>query len=566
MLQVFIDIVTICARKGIKYAVLSPGSRNALLTVAFARHPEIQCYTMTDERSAAFMALGMAQQQNHPVVLVCTSGTAGLNYSPAVAEAFYQHIPLIIFTADRPPEWIDQLDGQTIRQQNLYGNHVKASYTLPVDLSHQDALWHAFRVISDAIITCTIYPKGPVHINVPFREPFYPKADELVELSHEVKWIDVEDSHPTLSELQWQSLLTYIEQSKHILILGGQERRDPHLIESLSLLSTYPSVTIMGEIISNLNSIPHVIKHMDLILYNSDNTWQKQLQPDLLIGFGQSVISKYVKRFLRKYQAKDHWHIQVAGDVADTFQSLKRIIRVNPAYFFSELSKRWCHPEGHQHIKTQLWYEAEGKALPYIHRFFSNTDVFSEFLAVYLILKHLPQKSILHLANSMAVRYANWIGLDENSIEIFANRGTSGIDGTLSTAVGHAFCTSAIVTLIIGDMSFFYDRNALWQPSLPKNLRIIVLNNHGGGIFKMIDGSAQLPELNTYFITSQPFSAWHTAKEATIAYDCCKDQAALYSLLPEFFLNDGRVKLLEIQTHINQNTEVFHDVINFTSR
>ena len=173
-LQPIWNIAHICYKHGIENVIISPGSRSAPLTLAFARHENLNCKVVADERSAAFVALGIAQQTGKPVVLICTSGSAAYNYAPAIAEAYFQQIPLLVLTADRPPEWIDQLDGQTIRQNNIYGKHVKESYTLPVDLSHKDAIWHVGRIVSEAINLSKTYPFAPVHINAPFREPFYP--------------------------------------------------------------------------------------------------------------------------------------------------------------------------------------------------------------------------------------------------------------------------------------------------------------------------------------------------------------------------------------------------------
>ena len=187
-MQAVYNIAEICARHGITDVVLSPGSRSAPLTLAFARHPAFagRVRVVPDERAAAFIALGMAQATRRPVVLVCTSGSAGLNYAPAVAEAFFQQIPLLILTADRPPEWIDQLDGQTIRQQDLYGRHAKGTFDFPVDTTHPDAKWFSERIINEAINLSQAAPAGPVQVNVPLREPFYPKAGEEMKYEQDV--------------------------------------------------------------------------------------------------------------------------------------------------------------------------------------------------------------------------------------------------------------------------------------------------------------------------------------------------------------------------------------------
>ncbi|HEX8545795.1 MAG TPA: 2-succinyl-5-enolpyruvyl-6-hydroxy-3-cyclohexene-1-carboxylic-acid synthase, partial [Cytophagaceae bacterium] len=233
-MQPIINIAEICAQKSVRSVILSPGSRCAPLTLAFVRHPDIITKTISDERSAAFIALGMALQTRQTVGLLCTSGTAGLNYSPAVAEAFCQQVPLIIFTADRPPEWIDQLDGQTIRQQNLFGRNVKASYQLPVDYNHPDAAWYIERILSEAINQAEEYPKGPVHINVPLREPLYP---ETIEFDEGVKIISTFPGKKTLSLDLQERLQTEVKSFKKILIVAGQNNPNPRLTEVIARIS-----------------------------------------------------------------------------------------------------------------------------------------------------------------------------------------------------------------------------------------------------------------------------------------------------------------------------------------
>ncbi len=196
-IQAIINIAEICARHGVKQAVICPGSRNAPIILAFARHPKIKTFVIPDERSAGFIALGMAQSSDNLVVIVCTSGTASANLYPAIMEAFYQQVSLLILTADRPPEWIDQQDGQTIRQQNIYQNQVLGSYQFPVSFDHEDAVWHAEKMVSEAIIKATGFSKGPIHINIPIREPFYPTAEEKFHYSEKLKII--KSSNP-----QWQ--------------------------------------------------------------------------------------------------------------------------------------------------------------------------------------------------------------------------------------------------------------------------------------------------------------------------------------------------------------------------
>jgi 2-succinyl-5-enolpyruvyl-6-hydroxy-3-cyclohexene-1-carboxylate synthase len=557
--QPILNIAEICAQKGVEDAILSPGSRCAPLIIVFARHPEIETKSVTDERTAAFIALGIALHKQKPTVCVCTSGTAALNYGPAIAEAFYQNIPLIVLTADRPPEWLDQQDGQTIRQTNLYGSHVKASYDIPVDPSHPDAVWHVERTISEAINLAMTVPYGPVHLNVPFREPFYPEPNEQLEFDTSVKVIDQMESDCVLSESQWDELIATANKVNNIVIVGGQERKDHRLIEALKTLKQKTAITVIGDIITNLHPLEHLIRHPDLILMPTADRFKKTLQPNLLITFGQSTISKNLKLYLREYKATHHWHIQLAGPVADAYQSLRKILRVSPAYFFKEFSQRF---DGHQLNLgyNESWLKLEEEVKTLFDSFWASKPNFTDLEAIKRIMDCLPDNSFLHLGNSTAVRYANFVGLNNPTIEVFSNRGTSGIDGSTSTAVGHSLSTTKLNILIVGDVAFFYDRNALWHQHLPPNLRIVVMNNHGGGIFKLIKGPSQLPEVNDFFVTKQPLSAELTAQEFKLDYLSCHSREELQQHLARFFVDDGTAKILEIFTDLDTNTKIFHQL------
>ena len=557
-----INLVAICAAHGIEEAVLSPGSRSALLTVCFARHPQIRKHVVVDERSAAYAALGIAQQTENTVALVCTSGTAALNYAPAVAEAWYANIPLLIITADRPPEWIDQMDGQAIHQPDIYGDHVKQSFQLPVDTKHPDARWHVERQVSEAINLTRAALPGPVHINVPIREPFYqtlhnPPVDLI-----KPKLIQEISSEPALSQQQWQDLLNHIKSSKKILILAGQHVYSSSLSSSLESLTDQNGMTVLGDVLSNLQQIPGALTHIDGIVAQLDQHSAEALRSDLLISFGFGLISKHLKVFFRKYPPTQHWHIQEAGQVGDLLQSLTKIVRLKPETFFQKLVSRIDDYQADKAYQG-LWRAMERSTLDAQQSFFQdNTDGsdknnFCDFILSKTILDHLPADSDLHLANSMPVRYANIIGVGNKNLRIYANRGTAGIDGSLSTALGHALATERLQTILIGDLSFFYDSNALWQEILPANLRIVLFNNHGGNIFTMIEGSAKLPECERYFVTPHQRTARFLAEDFRLGYQHADNYQVLTDCLDDFFLPSDKAKILELVTDDKVNTEVF---------
>jgi len=560
ILSSIIATAQVCAELGVRRAIISPGSRNAPLTIAFVRHPNIETYTVSDERSAAFIGLGMARQTQNPVALICTSGSAAYNYAPAVAEAYFQQIPLLILTADRPPEWIDQLDGQTIRQRDTYGKHVKASYELPVGQTEADQ-WHAQRQISEAVNQTRSYPPGPVHINVPIREPFYPEESEVVSFDNPVKVIRVSEGEMQLSADLQQQLQTEWQQYERKLIVVGQSSLDLNLCQQLEEFSQQQHIPLVADIISNVHPTDSAIKHPDIFLGKNA---LESLQPDLLITFGLSVISKNLKLFLRKYRPQAHWHFRPSGVAADTFQALTRVIHTYPNSLF-QLAKDWI--EKSQNTYYQAWQAQEEQAVQKVSEFFISPEArASEYYAVSVALKDLPQLSSLHLANSMAVRYANLIGLSSSysEVEVIANRGTSGIDGSSSTAVGAALSSpDRLHILITGDLAFFYDRNAFWHNYPLPNLRVILLNNHGGGIFRMINGPSRQPELDEYFETRQSLEAENTARDFGMEYQRIditqrSAQKELEEILPDFFAENSRhAKLLEIISDSKTNTKVF---------
>ncbi|MCB0489515.1 MAG: 2-succinyl-5-enolpyruvyl-6-hydroxy-3-cyclohexene-1-carboxylic-acid synthase [Cyclobacteriaceae bacterium] len=551
-LQPIFDIAEICAQKGVKEAILCPGSRCAPLTLAFTRHDKIQTRTISDERSAAFIALGIALATSNPVVLICTSGSAAYNFAPAIAEAYFQNIPLIVITADRPKEWIDQLDGQTIRQANLYGSHVVGYFELPQDFENMDSQWYINRIVNEAINLSKGTTAGPVHINVPLREPLYPNASEQISFSKDVRIISEEKTSNTIAHDRLTELRKSFESLPKVVLVVGQSRPNSGLAEKLQHFSKANHVPIVTDIVSNQHCIDDVIAHSDLILAHRKQDLKKALQPDLLITMGKSVVSKNLKLYLREYAPKQHWHIQESGEVADTFKSLTQIIRSSPLEFLEQfgaiVSKSQFESQKRENF-SRLWQAEEHRVQRSINEYFSKTEL-SEFHLVREVLTRLPANAPVHLANSMAVRYAIFIGLDsrQNGIKIFCNRGTSGIDGCTSTTIGHSLSTDELTFLITGDMAFFYDRNAFWHNYKLSNLRIVVLNNHGGAIFKMIDGPGNVPEAEEYFVTNQKLTVRSLAQEFDFDYLKLDSLKKVKNLLKDFMEPDGRTKILEIET------------------
>lgn len=553
------SIPEICSKHGIKDAIIAPGSRNAPLTIAFARHEAIDCKVIPDERSAAFIALGIAQQTNSPVVLICTSGSAALNFAPAIAEAYFQQIPLLILTADRPPEWIDQLDGQTIRQTNVYGAHVKKSFSIEVDQSSIDAKWYTQRQLNESINLSKSFPCGPVHLNFPFREPLYPTQNFE---TPEVKVINEIKSPAQLNEKQKEILINELKSFERKLIVCGQNNYSENELGLLNSLSEELKIPVVGDIISNIHCNENSITHPDVFLGSKKSGLHQSLKTDLLITFGKSVLSKNLKLFLRNNPPKEHWHIQSSGPAADTYKSLTKVINATDIDFLQTLIQsketkgfNFQKQENYYHI----WLIEERKSRRLIENFFPK-EFPSEFSLINEAMSRLDNVN-LHLANSMIVRYANFIGLKQlqHNTTVFCNRGTSGIDGCTSSAIGVSLSSEKLNILISGDMAFLYDRNAFWHNYNYPNFRAIVLNNHGGGIFRMINGPSAVPELEDYFVTKQQNTTKYICEEYGIEYLLCNKKSKINNLLTRLFENDGIPKILELESDSIDNKQILED-------
>lgn len=569
VLQPITDLAEVCYLHGIRKVVISPGSRSASLTLAFTRHGGFDIKVVMDERAAGFIALGMAQQLKQPVILICTSGSAAYNYAPAVAEAFFQQIPLVIFTADRPREWIHQHDGQTIYQSGIYGEHVRKYFEIPSDYEHKDSRWFINRSVNEAILTAGAVPPGPVHINVPIREPFYPTEGEEIQSSSHVRIINRNHVEKVLSTDIWHELLNEWEAAGKILIVGGQCGLDERLNTALTNIASEFDVPVVGDVISNQKGSELFITHHDLFLREADSA---QLVPDLLITYGLSLISKELKQFLRKNPAVQHWHIAEDEHLVDTFHSLTRQILVSPSYFFNSLFEKIDYQlftqgdePGNDSVYGERWHQNERRSALMLSNYLKNLSSLNDLTCIDEFILSLSNKIQLHVANSMAIRYVNILGRRIGAHTIFCNRGTSGIDGCVSTAIGSALATVEPVYLITGDVAFLYDRNGLLLDSLPANLKILVINNAGGNIFRLIDGPARLPELETYFETRHGFTAERTAQDSDIAYFSAGSLGSFHEQLRQFVAAPSTA-IFEVFTDPATNGAVWNDLKEYIKR
>lgn len=531
-------LVALCVAHGVRRVVLSPGSRNAPLVVAFAREAAIKHYVVVDERVAAFMALGMATRSEEPVALVCTSGTALLNYAPAVAEAYYRHIPLIVISADRPDEWIDQDDSQTIRQHGALAHFVKQSYHLP---SCEDAtsLWYARRVVNEALLRAKESCSAPVHINVPLREPLCAVAD--VEPIRP-KTVETIYQTPQIPATDVQRLAHVISHNSKVMILATMSQPSASLQEGLSRLAQLPQVVVLTESIANVRDA-NFIPTIDRVLTVIDNSDKEAFAPDLLITFGGAPVSRMVKEFLRTYTPKEHWRIGGEERLIDTMQCLTHRIATEPASFLSQIAPL-CQPA--ESTYSSLWHDREAMATE-LHNTIVDAAPWCDLRAFSLLLSAIPQGTVLHLSNGTSIRYAQLFDTPQVAAS-YCNRGVSGIDGSTSTAMGASLVDREQHLLITGDMSFGYDSGALATTLATPRFKIVVINNGGGGIFRFIKGPSELPELEECFEVQrrQPIEGY--AAIHGFRYFCADSEAALQKALPAFFAENARPAILSIET------------------
>lgn len=537
--------LALCEQEGIQHIVISPGSRNAPLTIGFTENSFFKTYSIVDERSAAFFALGMAQQTKEPVALVCTSGSALLNYYPAIAEAFYSRIPLVVLSADRPTNKIDIGDGQTIRQRNIYENHILFS----ANCEEEDEAWqNNSQLISQAMQTAKV-EQGPVHINLPFEEPLYETTTELYRaIPTEVETF-LSSNTWDASELDehigaWQTA------SKKLVLVGVL---NPNSIEQsiVDSLLADPNVLVLTETTSNLHG-DKIIPSIDVFLEGLTDKQKEVLQPELLLTFGGLVVSKKIKSFLRSYPPVFHWHVD-EHTALDTYHVMSSYFKTSAQEFLSKLLAAPLKVKTNYQELFWSFYQIKCKR----RNEFTHQIPYSDFGVYQRIFTRLPEQTNLQLSNSATIRYAQLFELPK-SVSVFCNRGTSGIDGSTSTAIGASLTTDKQTLLVTGDLSFFYDSNALWNNYIPNNFRIIVVNNGGGGIFRIIPGPKTASASAEYFETQHKLNASYLAKMFGFTYTAVDNYTKLDEALAEFYLDASFPKIMEIFTPTELNEQQLH--------
>ena len=541
-------------KAGIDDIIISPGSRNAPLVIeALARgfNPDV----VVDERVAGFTALGMAQQSRKPAVVISTSGTAVLNYHPAVAEAFYAKIPLIVVSADRPPYRIDKGEGQTIRQHEVLKNHTLFSATLPLDGNGQETE----ALIREALETA-VREEGPVHLNMPFEEPLYQQTGKAVSFTHPPTPLitprPIPDQKLDILEKIWKK-------ARRKLLIVSQNHSGDVLGKQMERLAAFGDTVVLTENLANVHG-SGLHAHIDRLIFPMDEKEWEKYAPDLVITVGRNIISKKIKYLLRAVKpAYGHWHIGKENFAPDTFDSLTEHFPVDPEMFFSQLLYRiYDHEPGGEY--KALWRQLAAYRQEK-HDLFAERLPASDMLVYKTLSNILAGSRILQWGNSTVVRYAQLFPFTV-AVKHFANRGTSGIDGTVSTAVGAARKSPLPVLAVTGDLAFQYDNNAFWQ-EIPGNFKLIVINNGGGDIFRFIPGPSGVKDYEKYFVFKHRYHYGELALHFGLSYDYMQFRTGtppheISEQLKKFLQSPGP-RIMEIDTRQIDNARILKDYFTF---
>ena len=536
-------IIAACRQFEIQTVVISPGSRNAPLTIGFSNHKDFETLSIVDERCAAFFALGIAQQTLKPVALVCTSGSALLNYYPAIAEAYYSQIPLVVISADRPAHLIDIGDGQTIRQENVFKNHILYS----ANLKEFDAE-NTIRILSKAF-SLLRQVKGPIHINAPFNEPLYETIATMNDFRFIAEESDLQDT------IDYENLASQWNSAKKKMILVGVHSPNAALEILLDKVADDPSVLVFTETTSNLYN-KRFVNSIDNLIFNLTEEEFTSLQPDILLTFGGMIVSKKIKKFLREYSPKEHWHVNELR-AFDTYQVLSKHLKIDSHSFFKHFCELVDYDNKSTYESTWTHYKQRIREK---HNHYIKTAPYSDLKVFEQVLKVIPDFSEVQFSNSAIIRYSQLFEMN-STITVFCNRGTSGIDGSTSTALGAAYATQKPTTLITGDLSFFYDSNALWNNYIPTDVRIVIINNSGGGIFKIIPGPKKSTALR-YFETPHCLTAEHLCTMFGFEYSTAHNLKSLKEEVAGFYDKSDKPKVLEVFTPSDLNDLVLKEYIN----
>lgn len=570
---------------GVSDAVVCPGSRNAPIVHNLSQCQSIRCHPVTDERSAGFYALGIAQATQRPTVVCVTSGTALLNLAPAVAEAYYQHVPLVVVSADRPVQWIDQLDGQTLPQPDALGRFVRKAVSLPEphvasvgsgdgleaagkgtlsdgDKRLEEERWMCRRLVNEALHAATCRQPAPVHINVPITEPLF--AFDVAELPVAKRFRQMEKV--SFLNQQRQLFERFFSADRPMIVIGQMAYGiiSPETIRSLS-----QHYVVMAEPLSNLHYQTIHFDEAVRVVESLDRNESLQYVPDYIIYIGDTLVSKPTRRWLRSTKATSCVITPDALDIHDPITTLEDIVEC-PLEDVDLLLSSFCdiydNPEDFEDDEDVMAHEDSRHGFhacwqQLLDRCAERAEAYEPGFSQMATVKYFEEQLAdldtdicVHYANSSAVRLACIYAQHY----VWCNRGVNGIEGSLSTAAGFSLATDALTVCVIGDLSFFYDQNALWNSNIGGNLRIVLLNNSGGGIFRQLKGLDKSPVATSFVAAQHETTAQGICTQNDIGYISAKDmgemQIGIVTLLTR---ETNRPMLLEVFTDVDEDMKAY---------
>ncbi len=550
-LKTYRIIIALMKKYGIKHCVLSAGSRNVPFVHSIEEDPYFHCYSVVDERSAGYFALGLAQELNEPVVISCTSSTATCNYWPPVAEAFYQGVPIVVLTSDRDPAMLGQWEDQMIDQVGMYDRHVRKSVNLPIINGKDDEIF-CQRLVNEAFLELNHHGTGPVHINIPMKS--YNNSFNIKELP-EVQKIDrlcIDDA-----ESLWEAKAEILKKSRRILVACGQRSYvSPELKKSIAEFFEKYNSAVSVEYMSNVEIEEGLNLNVCMDARYTTSKKVKELLPDIVISFGGNIFSGIKEQF-RKFAGEfEHWLIQEDGRVVDAFKSITTVFECKPEYFFGFFADKAGEMKNNREYFSALKAYVDSVVFPEFP--------YSHVYAVKEVVERIPSNSILHLSINDSIRIANFFKLN-SSIKTYANIGTHGIDGCLSSFLGQAAASPEKQSfLVIGDLAFFYDMNAIRLRHIGKNVHILLINNEGGSEFyfnRMWKNEAS--DLHTTARHNTRAEGW--VKSNNFIYLSANDKESLARGVKEFMRDDlEKPVFFEVFTEMKKDSDTLYDFFDLS--
>lgn len=539
-------LTSILEQNCVEHIVVCPGSRNVPLVHNFNESPQFQCHPVTDERSAGFTALGIALTSPSTPVAVCvTSGSALLNLLPAVAEAAYQHLRLIIISADRPAQWIDQLDGQTLPQHRALEPYVAKSVSLP-EPTDDEGRWYCNRLVNEAYIAMQ-RTNRPVHINVPISEPLFDFETEELEQERIVSYVDWSD------DFNKETISLYQRKARRPMVIMGQV--PPGIIPDDYTQELEEKAVVLYDQLS-IDEMPCYLTDQMLCAMNGKD---KALMPDFVVYFGGNTVSKRLRQFMRRLPKGCHVvMVDAEGELRDVGMNADFLIHGQMEQVVKDIYMTWLYDYEPASKYINAWYDLRTK-VEELHEQYSPD--YSSMLAVKLFEERYGEEGgLIHYANSMAVR----LGCIYAQHYIYCNRGVNGIEGSLSTAAGAALAyqdaSDDKIYCVTGDLSFFYDENALLQQQLTGNLRILLLNNHGGAIFNTLPGLAASDERDQLVAAHHDLNAEGICRQCGLTYKQVDSLAKLYNGIDWLgTVKSDRPVVVEVMTNADDDKRAYEE-------